>query len=133
MSYYYDADFSDLIGKTLKKITIKDDHDKDDEIIFECNDGSVYKMAHDQNCCESVDIEDIDGDIQDLIGDVILKAEEINSVDLPPKKYISYEDESWTWTFYKIATHKTSITIRWYGSSNGYYSESVSFVKLEKD
>lgn len=125
------TDFSDLIGKTLKKITIKDD-----EIIFECDDGSEYQMFHKEECCrqcETVNIEDIDGNIQDLIGDVILKAEEINSVDLPSKKYNGHEDKSWTWTFYKIATHKTSITIRWYGSSNGYYSEDVDFFKIVKD
>ena len=88
-------------------------------------------MFHDQDCCESVTLEDVCGDLQDLIGSPILEAEEVVSANVNPEgvKVPEYQ-ESFTWTFYKIATAKGRVTLRWYGDSNGYYSESVYFAKL---
>ena len=96
--------------------------------MFGTADGTRYRMHHDQDCCEHVYIEDIDGDIEDLIGDPILLAEEASGSNDPP---LNEHWESHTWTFYKLRNIKASITIRWFGCSNGYYSESVSFVQLD--
>lgn len=112
--------FEDLIGKTLLTVD-KIDNDK---LIFKTTDGKTYKMYHEQDCCESVEIEDICGDFQDLIGQEIMRAEVISN------EGSDNGWESYTWTFYKLDTFKSSVTIRWYGSSNGYYSESVDFVEL---
>lgn len=116
------ADISDLVGKTLISVENIDDG----ELRFVTSDGVTYRMYHDQDCCEQVSIEDICGDLEDLIGSPILKAEESSNNDDPPAA--SYV-ESYTWTFYKIDTIKGGVTIRWFGSSNGYYSERVSFYK----
>jgi hypothetical protein len=110
-----EVEFSSLIGKTLVRADATEAC-----IEFEDTDGDIYRMDHEQDCCESVSIESIVGDLADLIGAPILKAEEASNSDQGP-------DDSYTWTFYKIATIKGYVDIRWYGTSNGYYSESVDF------
>lgn len=111
-------EFEELVGKTIYKWSINNDNDI---LNLYATNGKVYSLYHDQNCCESVSIEDINGDLDDLLDTPILMAEESSNDDS------SGEYESATWTFYRLATVKGYITIRWLGVSNGYYSESVSF------
>jgi hypothetical protein len=118
-----------LKGKTLAKV-----EQHGDRILFCCDDGTTYVMYHPQDCCENVSIESITGDLQDLVGNPILLAEEATSSENPENAPVKeYPDESFTWTFYKLATIKGYVDIRWYGSSNGYYSESVYFCVLGDD
>lgn len=118
----------DLIGLTLS--SVKGAEIGSDKIIFTTIDGRTFSMYHCQDCCEQVSVEDIAGDIQDLIGTPILQAEEVSSEENPTGVVKEYQGESFTWTFYKLSTIKGSVTIRWYGTSNGYYSESVNFIEL---
>lgn len=116
---YIKIDF--LLGKTLSKIDINKDKDI---ILFHTVDGEIYKMYHDQDCCEDVYVEDIIGDLNNLIGEKLVMAEvATNSGDTD-------DYDTYTWTFYKFATIKGYVTIRWYGTSNGYYSEEVSFERI---
>lgn len=123
------SEIIELIGKTL--VEIKHLSDRSDLVIFKCSDGEEFRMYHAQNCCEGVSIDNVDGDVNDLIGTPILSASEESNRDANPSGIDKGYQESFTWTFYKIATIKGSITIRWYGESNGYYSESVEFIKKE--
>lgn len=116
------AELKDLIGKTLTKV----EQVGNDEIVFITNEGRRYKLYHQQDCFESVTVEDIVGDLGDLVGEPILVAEEATS-DKNPEGVTKGYQESFTWTFYKFATRKGYVDIRWYGESNGYYSESVDF------
>ncbi len=64
-----------------------------------------------------------------MIDSPILQADEAtNSEDRTLGNHEPYN--SFTWTFYKLATIKGYVTIRWLGESNGYYSESVDFCKI---
>ena len=120
--------FEDLLGKILSNIENKDD----EELIFTLESGEKYRLYHNQDCCESVTIEEIIGDLNDLISTPITLAEEIISDDVNPNGVkIPENQESFTWTFYKLATIKGYATIRWYGQSNGYYSEEVRWEKIE--
>jgi len=125
----YDSicDFSTLLGKVLTKVE-KGEGSDGDLVKFVCEDGTTYKLEHFQSCCEHVYIEDINGNLEDLVGSPILMADESSSEDRPEDVE---KPESETWTFYKLATAKGFVDIRWYGSSNGCYSESATFYKVE--
>lgn len=119
--------FADLAGTTLASVTGQVGAD---EITFITSDGRTFRLRHDQDCCESVTIEDICGDLSDLIGTPILSADESTSTDNPEGITPPDYQDSFTWTFYRISTIKGSVVIRWYGESNGYYSESVEFAEV---
>lgn len=111
-----------LLGKTLTEV----DRNGDYSLSFTTSENKLVKMFHAQECCESVEIEDVCGDLQDLVGNPILKAEERTEEG-------TEGFGEFTYTFYEIATIKGSVTIRWYGTSNGYYSTSVNIEEYELD
>lgn len=130
MTDYYNSSLSQLIGKTLTQVT----QNGRESIDFTADTGERWQMRYEPDCCASCEIEDVCGDLADLIGSPIVMAEVVTDSDTP--KQIGpgdYADESFTWTFYKLATAKGYVTIRWYGSSNGYYSETASFVRVGGD
>ena len=131
-SYKQEREVSILLGQTIVEIVPVMPEAEDDELLFTLADGRRFAFAHNQACCESVGIEDVIGDLTDLIGSPLTMAEEVthegeNPEGVPAKDY----QYSWTWTFYKFATVKGYVTLRWYGESNGYYSEDVSLYELK--
>ena len=107
-----------MLGKTFVQVT---GSVGGYEMLFETADGERFMFAHQQDCCESVDINDIVGDLQDLCGTPLLVAEEVSGATEPDAEHY----ESYTYTFYKFATRKGYVDVRWLGESNGYYSEGV--------
>ena len=109
-----------LVGKQFTKV----EQEKDEKIIFHTENGDIIEMYHSQDCCEYVHIEDINGNLEWLENTPIIHAlKKTNS-----SEYLGKEDdepESFTYTFYTLRTKKGSVDIRWFGESNGYYSESV--------
>jgi hypothetical protein len=113
-------DFNALEGKTLMRCW-----NTDSAVHFVVSEEESYTLAHEQECCEEVYLESVDGDLADLVGSPILLAEKTSNSG-------NCENNDWdtfTWTFYKLATVKGWVTLRFYGTSNGYYSEEVDFTR----
>jgi hypothetical protein len=137
------ANISELVGKIVTEVN----QDNNRSIEFICSDGTKYIMTHVQDCCEQVYVEDINGDLSDLISQPGLRAKPITMAEEVSNEKFEKdwleerrkEDEyfgayeSWTWTFYKLATLNGYVTIRWYGESNGYYSERVDVIKADEN
>lgn len=126
MNNYTKVPFNELIGKTIANISIYNDR-----IVFTLDSKEIYSLHHLQDCCEDIRLEDVCGDISDLLRTPILNAFESSSSNSPKEVGLN-GDESYTWTFYKICTIKGYVTIRFYGTSNGYYSEEVFLYRVKE-
>lgn len=121
----YTTVYDEVIGKTIEsyeKGQFNDNNDGDDYLLFKFTDGTSLLFYHEQDCCEFVFIDDICGDLDDLVGSPLVTCECVQNFDnVREAEY----DDYWTWTFYHFATEKGRVDVKWYGTSNGYYSEKV--------
>lgn len=129
-------DIKDMVGKVFDTVRMETGIDiaseDGDKMIFE-NAEERFTFYHQQDCCEFVRIEDISGDLSDLIGEPLLMAEDVSGMVTKPANppFVDEYNDSYTYTFYKFATRKGYVDVRWFGESNGFYSEEVS-LKHEK-
>lgn len=114
------VNINEFVGHTFTHIIRAN---ADQNLLFITDDGAIFNMHHEQECCEHVYLADVCGSLDDLCFSPILTAEARIKRD-------SNDCESSTWTFYELATMKGYVTLRWYGESNGYYSEGVDIEKL---
>jgi hypothetical protein len=131
MTNYKFLDAAAMKGLTV--LSVKRTKEKyDDSITFSMSNGKSYKMFHKQDCCEGVNITSIVGDLESLIGSPIIVArEETDSEGSPADEQgPEYMDDSHTWTTYWFETETAKVRIRWLGTSNGYYSESVEIEEV---
>jgi len=119
-----ECEFSSLSGKTLNDMSIFQDKDGDDFIVF-ITDGGKYIMLYEHDCCATCNLQRPIDDFSSIIGYKILLAEEKKI-----KNDTEYGHE--TSVFYKIQSEKDHFSFAWRGESNGYYSEEATLFKLEK-
>lgn len=124
------ASLSDFVGLTLTDVR----QEGDCTIVFELEDGRTYRLKPEFSCCESVDLNSIEGELSTLVGHPILVAE----VTRQEGNYTDAECDDrtdnhchWTWSFTRLATIKGWVIIRWDGSSNGCYSEEPKLRQLD--
>lgn len=112
-----------LLGKTIIEIIVISEDGEKRILRMRMSDGEVLELSHQKDGLEDVYIESIVGDLNDLLNTPILKAEQASQKsDTSPE---GSREESATWTFYKLATIKGYVDIRFFGSSTGYYSEDA--------
>ena len=120
-----DVNFFELKGQIVKEIT---GLEKDSpEVFIETNNGT-YKLYHEQDCCEYVRVVKVIGNVNELIGEVILAEEDAGANE--PDWHDEYIDDSHTWTKYVLKTENASLEFWFLGESNGYYNENVSIKKI---
>lgn len=105
-----------------------------DEVFFVFNDGGpVVKIYHCYDYGESVSINEVIGEPEDLIGYPLVVCDESDEEPTEEEKAQSDQLDRSTWTFYRFANHGGSLCLRWLGSSNGYYSEAVYIETLSNE
>ncbi|MBC3496758.1 hypothetical protein HU764_008725 [Pseudomonas sp. SWRI100] len=120
--------FDQLIGITLSEVLQAEKGSSMIMLLAAC--GRSFSMHHYDLCSEEVSLDDIEGDISDVVGSPITTAEKTTSPGTPSNAQDRLTQLSQTWTFYRIGTVKGMVVLRWFGESNGYYSEEVDFVEL---
>lgn len=99
-----------------------------EEVRIVLADGRNVRLYHCQDCCESVEIAQIDGDLQRLVGHELQAA------------YMTYEEKDpagMDWcdrldvclahNFLHLRSHAGDVCVRWDGWQSGYYSDSITF------
>lgn len=110
-----------LLGETVRSVKQIDK----EEIRFETESGRKFVIMHSQDCCESVVIHDVSGDLQTLVGQKIVVYEGSWDNDLPSSMEPGMV-ESFTRSIFKV----NDIVIECFGQSNGYYNESMALADV---
>ena len=133
---YEECELSEIVGQEIINIYCIHKNcssSETDSINFVTKKGE-YSLTHNQECCESVWLESVDGNLNDAIGDTVISFElETNVVKPEPVDEYCYVAEYGMWSFYKLTTSKNMFTIRFMGESNGYYSVCVEFYRINEN
>ena len=119
-------DFFTLKGQIVRKIQALNEYS-----LCILTDKYRYDLYHEQDCCEYVRLVKIIGDIDNILNEEIIFAEEDGGANDPDWHTDYNYDDSHTWTKYVLKTKNNSLEFWFLGESNGYYSESIS-IKVEE-
>lgn len=94
-------EFCHIAGKTVDDI--RDCKPESGSVTFRFDDGTYCTLGYHRGCCESPHVDDVAGNLDSLVGQVVVTAEE-HSFD---------SSDGSLWTFHRISTGKGAVTIRW--------------------
>jgi hypothetical protein len=116
------TNIASLVGETLTHI----DCDGTSQIMLTTASGRQIMIYHEQDCCESVQIQDTEGNWHDLIGKVI------TDTDHDTTHTCGDCADSCTLSVLTFKVDDATVISRWIGESNGYYSEGVDLLDITK-
>jgi len=118
-------DFFTLKGQIVRKIQALNG-----DSLCILTDKYRYDLYHEQDCCEYVRLVKVIGDIDNILNEEIIFAEEDAGANDPDWYGDNYND-SHTWTKFVLGTKNANVEFWFLGESNGYYGESIS-IKVEE-
>lgn len=113
----------ELIGKTITDVAIMDQLDED-RVKLCCSDGSKYIMGHTQQHSESVYLEEVEGNIFDILNSPVIDAREDVSND-----WVGHSGH--IYTTYIIATNNGAVVFKWAGTEDEDCSGDVRIRKFD--
>lgn len=124
------CDLSELIGKVFDLVKLNGG-----AVEFFNDNKLMFCLHHEQSCCEWVELIDGFDELHLLQNDPIMQSYATYSHDGELKYESSHgsDYDSLTWSFYTISTFYHSVTLRFYGQSNGCYSETADLYRCLTD
>lgn len=115
MKRYESVEKDVLVGEVLTHVDVDETAG---EILLTTKSGRQFMLHHEQDCCESVTIKSTEGDWKKLLHKKL--------------KEVKWEEEgdstdygTCTRTDITFIVNRHTVVSKWFGESNGYYSESV--------
>lgn len=116
-----------LVGSTIIGIQFDEG-----DLILRMKNRRTWKFYHSQSCCESVYLYDIQGDrLNALFGFPLITSSLDESTDWPEDVGDLDTDDSFTWTTLMLETDFAKVRVRWLGTSNGYYHETIDLEEVK--
>ena len=117
------VNISELVGQFFSNVCIVETDDGD-KLIFEKSNGDTYSFYPNRECCESITLKEIVGNLSNLENSPILIVEEN-----------WYDTDVYSWSFYKFkfVTQKGHVDISWYPESNGCYPTGVTMYNMYRE
>lgn len=89
-----------------------------DVMLFEEEDGVLHLFFNELICCEVIVLYDVQGDVPNLLGNPLLKAEVLPYAQIIEEVDIVEWGSDCAWSVFTFETVKGSVSFRWFGQSH---------------
>lgn len=123
------VDPTDVANLKMKILAVRGMRVGSKEVEIDTDRGTIW-MYHPQECCEQVELVDVTGDPEDLVGGILVLFEHRthrNPNEKPPKKSTKKgcPANDNPFVFYELRTTKGDVTLRWEKTSDTAYGTDV--------